>query len=188
MARPEIVLARHGETEWSRTLRHTGRTDVPLTEKGRDEARSLASRLAGRDFAGVLVSPLSRAVETCELAGFGDRAERREELLELDYGEYEGLTTAEIRETVPDWTVWTHGSPGGETVEEGAARLDPLVAELASSGGDVAVVAHGHILRILAARWLEEPATFGERLTLATGTLSVLGWERETRCVRAWNG
>ena len=188
MTPPEIVLARHGETEWSRTLRHTGRTDVPLTEAGREEARSLAARLADRDFARVLVSPLFRAVETCELAGLGDYAERHEELVELDYGEYEGLTTAAIRETVPGWTVWTHGSPGGETVEEAAARLDPLVAELAGSDGDVAVVAHGHILRILAARWLEEPAAFGARLALATGTLSGLGWERETRCVRAWNG
>ena len=135
----------------------------------------------------MLVSPLSRAVETCELAGLGDQAERREELLELDYGEYEGLTTAEIRETVPGWTVWTHGSPGGETVEDAAARLDALVGELAASEGDIAVFAHGHILRILAARWLEQPAVFGARLALATGTLSALGWERESRCVREWN-
>jgi probable phosphoglycerate mutase len=140
-----------------------------------------------RDFDRVLVSPLSRAIETCELAGLGDRAERREELLELDYGEYEGLTTAEIRETVPGWTVWTHGSRGGETVEAAGARVDPVVAELAAAEGDVAVVAHGHLLRILAARWLEQPAAFGARLALGTGTLSVLGWERETRCVREWN-
>ena len=187
MRAPEIVLARHGETEWSRTLRHTGRTDVPLTQAGRAEARSLAARLADRDFARVLVSPLSRAVETCELAGLGNSAEGRDELLELNYGEYEGLTTAEIRESVPDWTVWTHGSPGGETVEDAAARLDGLVGELAAAEGDIAVFAHGHILRILAARWLQQPAAFGARLALATGTLSVLGWEREARCVRQWN-
>jgi len=183
----EVVLARHGETDWSRTLRHTGRTDVPLTGAGRDEARSLGPRLAARDFDRVLVSPLSRAVETCELAGLGARAEHRPELLELDYGDYEGLTTAEIRETVPGWTVWTHGSPGGETVEDAGARLDPVVAELVTAEGDVAVVAHGHLLRILAARWLEQPAAFGARLALGTGTLSLLGWERETRCVRGWN-
>lgn len=187
MTRPEIVLARHGETEWSRTMRHTGRTDVPLTEAGRAQARALASRLAERDFALVLTSPLSRAVETCNLAGLGESAERRDELMELDYGDYEGLTTATIRETVPGWAVWTHGSLGGEAVDDAGARLDPVVAELAGAEGDVAVVAHGHILRILAARWLEQPAAFGARLALATGTLSVLGWERETRCVRSWN-
>ena len=154
MSHPEIVLARHGETEWSRALRHTGRTDVPLTEKGRDEARSLAPRLAGRDFAGVLVSPLSRALETCELAGLGDRAERREELLEFDYGEYEGLTTAEIRDATPGWTVWTRGSPGGETLDDVGRRLAPLVEELRSADGDVAVFAHGHLLRALGALWI----------------------------------
>jgi broad specificity phosphatase PhoE len=187
MSAPEIVLARHGETEWSRTLRHTGRTDVPLTDAGRAEARALAERLAGRDFTRVLVSPLGRAVETCELAGLSNIAERRDELLELDYGEVEGLTTVEIRKTTPGWTVWTHGSPGGETVEDAGRRLDPVVEDLAGAEGDVAVFAHGHILRILAARWLQQPAEFGARLALATGTLSTLGWERETRCVRSWN-
>jgi probable phosphoglycerate mutase len=187
MARPEITLVRHGETDWSRTMRHTGRTDVPLTDAGREEARSLAERLAGHEFSRVMVSPLSRAVDTCELAGLGDKAERREELLELDYGDFEGLTTAKIRETVPGWTVWTHGSPGGETVDQAGARVEPVVAELAAADGDVAVVAHGHLLRILAARWVEQPSVFGARLALATGTLGVLGWERETRCVRRWN-
>ena len=187
MTLPEITLIRHGETEWSRTLRHTGRTDLPLTDTGRDEARSLAPRLAGREFKRVLVSPLGRAVETCELAGLGGGAERRDELLELDYGDYEGLTTAHIRESVPGWTVWSHGSPGGETVDDAGARADRIVAELDAAEGDVAVVAHGHLLRILAARWLEQPAAFGARLALATGTLSALGWERETRCVRGWN-
>ncbi len=183
----EVVLARHGETEWSRTLRHTGRTDVPLTEDGRAEARTLGERLADHEFERVLVSPLGRAAETCELAGFGSAAERRDELMELDYGSVEGLTTAEIRETTPGWTIWTHGAPGGESVADAGRRVDPLVEELAVAVGDVAVFAHGHILRVLAARWLEQPAEFGARLALATGRLSVLGWERETRCVRGWN-
>ncbi len=184
----EVVLARHGETDWSKNKRHTGRTDIELTEDGRAEARALGERLAGREFERVLVSPLSRAVETCALAGFGDVAERRDELMELDYGEMEGLTTAKIRETTPGWTVWTHGSPGGETVEDAGQRLDPLVQELVHASGDIAIFAHGHILRILAARWLEQPAEFGARLALATGRLSTLGWERETRCVQSWNG
>ena len=183
----EVVLARHGETDWSRTLRHTGRTDVELTEAGRDEARALRERLAGREFERVLVSPLKRAVETCELAGLGDVAERRDELVEIDYGEMEGLTTAEIRETTPGWTVWTHGSPGGESVDDAGRRVDPIVEELVAADGDVAVFAHGHILRILAARWLEQEAGFGARLALSTGRLCTLGWERETRCVRGWN-
>jgi broad specificity phosphatase PhoE len=183
----EVVLARHGETDWSRTLRHTGRTDIELTEDGRTEARALGERLTGREFSRVLSSPLARARETAELAGFGDRLEIRDELVELDYGEVEGLTTAEIRETTPGWTVWTHGSPGGETIEDAGRRVDPLVDDLAAADGDVAVFAHGHILRILAARWLEQPAAFGARLALATGRLSALGWEREARCVRSWN-
>ena len=187
MTRAEITLIRHGETDWSRTLRHTGRTDVPLTDAGRNEARSLAARLAEQEFTRVLVSPLARALETCELAGLGEGAERRDELVELDYGDYEGLTTAHIRETVPGWTVWSHGSPGGETVEDAGTRVDPIVAELAAAEGDVAVVAHGHLLRILGARWLDQPAAFGARMALATGTLSVLGWEREIRCLRGWN-
>ena len=168
-------------------MRHTGRTDVPLTEAGREEARALRESLADRSFSRVLVSPLARARETCELAGLGTSAETRDELVELDYGSYEGLTTAEIRETVPGWTVWTHGSPGGESASNAGARLDPLVEELARIDADVAVFAHGHILRVLAARWLEQPAEFGARLTLATGRLSVLGWEREARAIRRWN-
>ena len=187
MERFEVVLARHGETEWSRTLRHTGRTDIALTHAGRHEAESLRERLAMRDFQRVLASPLERALDTARLAGLGDRAERRDELLEFDYGEYEGLTTAEIRETVPGWTVWTHGSKGGEDPAQVGARLDPVVAELREASGEVAVFAHGHVLRVLAARWIEQPAELGARLALGTGTLSVLGWERETPVVRAWN-
>ena len=183
----EIVLARHGETDWSRTMRHTGLTDIPLTDAGREEARALAPRLEEREFARVLVSPLSRAAETCELAGLGDRAERRDELVEVDYGAYEGLTTKEIREEVPGWTVWTHGSKDGESPDDVGARLDPLIAELKEADGDVALFAHGHVLRILTARWLGLPAADGRLFALGTGTLSTLGWERETAVIRVWN-
>jgi probable phosphoglycerate mutase len=183
----EIVLARHGETEWSRDLRHTGRTDVPLTDEGRRQATALRTRLAGRRFSTVLVSPLSRALETCRLAGLGERAEQRPELLELDYGEAEGLTTAQMRERAPGWTVWTHPTPGAETLEQVEIRLQPLIADLRAADGDVAVFAHGHVLRILAALWIDMPPQGGARLALATGTISTLGWERETQVIRAWN-
>ncbi|HYI80182.1 MAG TPA: histidine phosphatase family protein [Thermoleophilaceae bacterium] len=185
--RPEIVLARHGETEWSRDRRHTGLTDVPLTDVGRRQATTLKPRLADRELVKVLVSPLSRAVETCELAGVADRAERRPELVELDYGDAEGLTTAQLRERYPGWTVWTHPTPGAETFEQVEARLRPLIAELSETNGDVAVFAHGHILRVLAALWIGMPPQGGARLALATGTLSALGWEHEAQVIKAWN-
>jgi probable phosphoglycerate mutase len=185
--KPQIVLARHGETEWSRDLRHTGRTDVRLTAEGRRQAAALKPRLADREFAKVLVSPLSRAVETCELAGLGDRAEPRAELVEIDYGDAEGLTTAQMRERYPGWTVWTHPTPGAETFEQVEARLRPLIDELSSTSGDVAIFAHGHVLRVLAALWIDMPPQGGSRLALATGKLSALGWEHETPVIRAWN-
>jgi broad specificity phosphatase PhoE len=187
VTKPEILLARHGETEWSREMRHTGRTDVPLTDKGREQARAIASKLAGRELTRVLTSPLSRARETCELAGLGDRAELRPELVELDYGDAEGLTTDQIREREPGWTVWTHPTPGAETFDDVEARLRPLIAELAQADGDVAIFAHGHILRILSALWIGMPPQGGSRLVLATGRLCALGWERETQAIRAWN-
>jgi probable phosphoglycerate mutase len=187
VTRPEIVLARHGETEWSRDLRHTGRTDIPLTDVGREQAAALRARLEGHDFARVLVSPLGRAVETCRIAGLGDRAEPRPELVEVDYGEAEGLTTEQLREREPGWTVWTHGTSGGESLADVGRRLAPLVEGLAGDDGDVAIFAHGHVLRILAALWIELPPRGGSRLALATATLSTLGWERETRVIRAWN-
>jgi broad specificity phosphatase PhoE len=186
-ARPEIWLARHGETEWSRTKRHTGRTEVELTDTGREQARALGRRLGQRNFARVLTSPLSRAAETCDLAGLGDSAERTEALLEWDYGEYEGLTTVQIREQRPDWVLWRDGCPGGETAAEVAARIDPLIEQLRGGKGDVALFAHGHVLRVLAARWLELGPESGALLALETGTLSALGWERETAVVRCWN-
>jgi broad specificity phosphatase PhoE len=183
----EIVLVRHGETEWSRDWRHTGRTDIPLTEAGREQAKVLRAPLSDWKFARVYSSPLSRARDTCELAGLGDRAELTEALLEWDYGEYEGITTKEIREKRPDWFLWRDGCPGGETAEDVGARVDPLVAELKSADGDVALFAHGHILRVLAARWLGLPPQDGRLFALSTATLSVLGYERETDVIRRWN-
>jgi broad specificity phosphatase PhoE len=185
--RPEIVLARHGETEWSRDRRHTGRTDVPLTAEGRRQATALKARLAGRSFDKVLSSPLSRALETCELADLGELAEQRDELVELDYGDAEGLTTAQLRKRYPGWTIWTHPTPGAETFEQAESRLRPLIAELSSASGDVAIFAHGHILRVLAALWIGMAPQGGSRLALATGKLSMLGWEHETQVIKAWN-
>lgn len=187
MTAPEIVLVRHGETEWSRDHRHTGRTDVPLTENGRRQAEALRSRLQQRSFERVLSSPLSRALETCRLAGLGDVAEIRPELMELDYGEAEGLTTAQMRERVSGWSVWSHKTARAETPADAAARLRPILEDLRSSQRDVAVFAHGHILRILAACWIGMPPEGGSRLVLETGALSALGWERETSAIRRWN-
>jgi broad specificity phosphatase PhoE len=183
----EVWLVRHAETEWSRSGKHTGRTDVPLTDAGRERAVELGARLGGRTFELVLVSPLERARETARLAGLGDPCQVREDLLEWDYGEYEGITTREIRDSRPDWFLWTDGVPGGETAEEVGARCDRIVEEILGVTGDVAIFAHGHVLRALGARWLEEPVSFGGRLYLTTGSLSVLGFEREVRVVRLWN-
>ncbi len=187
MPSPEIYLARHGETEWSLSGQHTGTTDVPLTDNGRRHAQALASRLEGREFASVFSSPLSRALETCRLAGLGDRCVERPELVEWNYGEYEGKTTAEIRERVPGWTVWTHETPGGETPAEVGARCDALIEELLQVDGDIALFAHGHVLRVLGARWIDLPPDHGGRLALSTGTLSLLGWERDKRVLQLWN-
>jgi broad specificity phosphatase PhoE len=183
----QIVLVRHGETEWSRDLRHTGRSDIPLTEKGRAEARILRSALAEWSFTRVLTSPLSRALETCRLAGLGDAAETTDALLEWDYGEYEGITTKEIRAGRPGWFLWRDGCPGGETADQVGARVDPLLAKLKAEEGDVALFAHGHLLRVLTARWLGLPPQDGALFALSTGTLSVLGFERETAVITRWN-
>ena len=184
----EVWLLRHAETEWSRDGRHTGRTDVPLTEAGREHARTVVRQsLAGRDFAVVLSSPLSRARETCELAGLGGRMELSDDLLEWDYGDYEGLTTAQIREERPDWYLWADGCPGGESPGHVGARVDRVIAALPADGG-AALFAHGHVLRVLAARWIGEPAALGGRLALSTGAICRLGFEREVRVVLAWNG
>jgi probable phosphoglycerate mutase len=183
----EVLLIRHGETAWTLSKQHTGTTDLPLTDNGRAQAAAVAPRLAGRTFAKVLTSPLGRAVETYRLAGLGDQAEIDEDLLEVDYGDYEGVTTADIRKTDPDWSLWRDGSPGGETIAQAAARVDRVITALRDLDGDAALFAHGHILRVLAARWLELPGEEGARFALSTATLSVLGWERETPVVWLWN-
>jgi broad specificity phosphatase PhoE len=183
----EIVLARHGETEWSRDARHTGSTDIPLTEEGRRQALLLRDALSEWSFDLVLSSPLQRALDTCRLAGLGDAAEIAEDLREWDYGDYEGITTAEIRESRPDWNLWRDGCPGGEDAAAVGARVDRVIARLEGLEGAVALFAHGHVLRVLAARWLGLGPEAGALLALSTATLSVLGCERETRVIRRWN-
>jgi broad specificity phosphatase PhoE len=183
----EIVLARHGETEWSRDRKHTGRTDIPLTENGRRQVAGLRDALAGRRFARVWSSPLSRALETAREAGLGDQAELTADLCEWDYGEYEGITTAEIREGRPGWYLWRDGCPGGETAEDVGRRVDRVLDSLDGMDGDAAVFAHGHVLRVLTARWLGLGPEDGALFKLDTGTLSELGYERETRVITRWN-
>jgi broad specificity phosphatase PhoE len=185
--RAEILLVRHGETEWSAAGRHTSRTDLSLLDAGRERALALGQELAGRSFALVLCSPLRRARETCSLAGFGSQAVIDDDLREWDYGEYEGLRTVEIREQRPDWWLWRDGAPGGELPSEVAARADRVLERLRSAGGDTIAFAHGHILRVVASRWLGEDAAFGGRLLLGAGGLSVLGYERETPVIARWN-
>jgi probable phosphoglycerate mutase len=182
-----VVLVRHGATEWSSSGRHTGRTDVPLDDEGRAQASALGDRLRGWKFSLVLTSPLVRARETCALAGLGDRAEVDPDLTEWDYGDYEGRTTTEIRASRPGWTVFDGGVVNGETVEQVGARADGVIARLAGVDGPVALFSHAHMLRILAARWLGLPAVDGRLLALDPATVSVLGYEHDTRVVQRWN-
>jgi broad specificity phosphatase PhoE len=183
---PEVWLVRHGETEWSRDHRHTSVTDLPLTEVGVRVAAELGARLAGVGFDLVLTSPRLRARHTAELAGFPE-AHVEGDLVEWAYGDYEGVTTQEIRETVPDWTVWTHPTPGGETADQVSARLDRVVGRTRAHGGRVLLFGHGHALRALAARWIGQPVDEGRFLRLDTATVSVLGYERETPVILRWN-
>lgn len=185
--RPEIVLVRHGETEWSRTGRHTGNTDVSLTDEGRAKARLLGDSLRGRSFARVLSSPLERAIDTCRVAGFGDQVEEYPDLREWDYGIYEGISTAEVRKEIEGWTVWTHEVTGGESIDELGRRVDRVIDMVRAIDGDVLLFAHGHILRVLAARWCGLPAMNGRLLALDTASISMLGYERETPVIRMWN-
>jgi probable phosphoglycerate mutase len=185
--RHEVVLVRHGETDWSRAGKHTGRTDVPLNDRGRTQAKALARRLAGRRFALVLTSPLSRAAETCRLAGLGRQAMTRDELAEWDYGAYEGRTTPEIRTERAGWSLWRDGVVDGETIAQVGARVDRLLPELDSATGDVAVFAHGHLLRVLGARWIGLEPIAGRLFALDPATVSVLGYEHESRVLIAWN-
>jgi broad specificity phosphatase PhoE len=184
---PEIWLLRHAQTEWSVSGRHTGRTDIPLTDEGRQHAARTAPKIAGHRWAAVLSSPLGRARETAALAGLGDRAVDRDDLLEWDYGDYEGVTTAEIQETRPGWSLWSDGCPGGEQAADVGARVDRVIAEALEAGGDVAIFAHGHVLRVLGARWLEQPPAFGGRLALSTASICVLGFEHGLRVTWRWN-
>jgi broad specificity phosphatase PhoE len=182
-----VVVVRHGETEWSRAGRHTGRTDVPLTEDGRRAAARLAPLLASRSFARVLTSPLVRARETCELAGLAASAQVDDDLVEWDYGEYEGRTTAAIRAERPGWSLWSDGAPGGEDAAAVGLRVDRVIARLRAVSGDAAVFAHAHVLRVLAARWVDLDPTDGARFALDPARPSTLGYERETAVIREWN-
>lgn len=186
----EVWLIRHAETEWSRTHRHTGRADIPLTDAGRVAAAGLAPRLAGRSFAQVRVSPLGRARETARLAGVDLGAPGvvfDDDLREWHYGDYEGRSTADIRQERPGWFLWRDGCPGGETADDVGARTDRVIEHVCAVPGDVLIVAHGHLLRVLAARWTAQEAAAGARLLLDTGSICVLGQEREVRAVRRWN-
>ncbi|GES29682.1 histidine phosphatase family protein [Streptomyces angustmyceticus] len=189
---PRIFLARHGQTEWSRSGRHTGRTDIPLLDEGRRGAELLGERLHRAPWDGlpgveVRTSPLVRAKETCELAGFGDRAEPWDALMEFDYGAYEGLTPAEIKSARPNWLIWRDGVPEGEKLAEVAARADEVVGWARSADRDVLVFAHGHILRALGARWLGLDISFAARIRLEPTSLSVLGWAYGEPAIERWN-
>jgi probable phosphoglycerate mutase len=180
-------LVRHGETEWARLGRHTGRTDIRLTALGRKQATAVAARLAGRPFGLVLSSPLSRALDTARLAGFADRVATDDDLLEWDYGADEGRTTPEIRFDRPGWTIWDDGPSAGEAVDDVATRVDRVIEVARGQQADVLVFAHGHVLRILAARWLGLPPAGGRMFALSTATLSILGWERDAPVIERWN-
>lgn len=188
---PVVILVRHGETEWTISGQHTGRTDIPLTENGRAQARELCGELEGRKLGLVLSSPLSRALDTCRLAGLGDQVQTTDDLLEWDYGDYEGITTAEIRTRRKKWSLWLDGAPGGETASQVGARVDRVIRELreamTETDCDVAVFGHGHVLRVLTARWLGLPPADGRLFVLEPATFSLLGYERENAVIRRWN-
>jgi broad specificity phosphatase PhoE len=189
MPHPTIYLARHGETEWSLSGQHTGLTDLPLTPHGEEFARKLSPRLNGRSFAKVFTSPLQRAKRTCELAGFGDMAEIMPELVEWNYGEYEGIKTHDIHRNRPDWDLFKHGAPGGESVEQVTARASGVIAKLRAIDGDVLCFSSGHFLRALAGCWLGFGAAGGRLLYLGTTSLSALGYEHnlEEPVIKLWN-
>ena len=186
MAERRIWLVRHGETEWSKSGQHTGRTDIALTPNGERQAKALGTLLAGRKFAQVLVSPMGRAQATARLAGV-DRFEVTEDLHEWNYGIYEGITTKAVRQKQPDWSIWESPIPEGETIEQVGARACRLITRVEQAKGDVALFAHGHILRILGACWMGLAPIYGRNLGLHTATLSILGYERETRVIEVWN-
>ncbi len=186
-AKHKIWLFRHGETEWSKSGQHTGRTDLPLTDAGRQRAEAVGRYLAGQRFDLVLSSPLVRALDTCRLAGYGDQVQLTDDLLEWDYGEYEGLKTVDIQKERPGWVLWKDGVPGGETAQQVGARADRLIARAAAADGDVALFSHGHMLRVLGARWLGLAPTGGQLFALGTAALSALGYEHDYRVINVWN-
>jgi probable phosphoglycerate mutase len=183
----ELWLIRHGETAWSLSGAHTSRTDIPLTDRGRERARKVHEYLHGKTFSMVLTSPLQRARETCRIAGYGDVAQIDDDLSEWNYGAYEGRTTKDIQKEIPGWSVWTNPMIDGESIDQVAQRANRVIARAAANGGHVALFAHGHILRILAACWIQSPPVTGSRLALGTGTISVLGFEHQTRVITMWN-
>ena len=185
--RPNLFCVRHGETEWSLSGQHTGVTDIPLTDNGRQLARRLGPALAQHRFALILVSPLRRARETCALAGFDKRAMVDPDLAEWNYGTYEGLTPSQIHKLNPGWLLFRDGSPGGEMPDQVGARVDRVIARALAADGDVALFAHGHVLRTLAARWIGLTPGEGKRFRLDTGTLCILGFYRDVQAVRVWN-
>lgn len=187
MSGQEVVLIRHGQTEWSASGQHTGRTDIPLTDLGRRQADALGEMLRGTDFELILASPLSRAWETMERSGVGGEPIATDDLLEWDYGVYEGRRTEEIRREIPDWSVWTHPMVDGESLEQIGARADRVIARVLKAEGPVAMFAHGHMLRILAVRWIELAPVHGRNFSLDTATVSTLGWKRENRALLQWN-
>ncbi|PVE05490.1 histidine phosphatase family protein [Streptomyces scopuliridis] len=189
---PRILLARHGQTAWSLSGQHTGRTDIPLLDEGRRGAKLLGERLHQAPWSGlpgveIRTSPLVRAAETCALAGFGDRAEEWDALMEFDYGAYEGMTPARIKADRPDWFIWRDGVPDGETLEQVSARADEVVSWARSADRDVLVFAHGHILRAIGARWLGEDISFAARIRLDPTSVSVLSWAYEMPAIQVWN-
>lgn len=183
----ELWLVRHGETEWSRSGAHTGRTDLPLTPSGREQAKAIARQIGGRKFALVLTSPLERARETCALAGHGGEAQLEPNLREWDYGDYEGRSTAQIREQHPGWSLWADGVPNGERIEQVAARAEAVIRRAAGESGDVALFGHGHILRILTTCWLGLAPRDARLFALSTAAIGTLGYEHETRVITRWN-
>ncbi|PYY17521.1 MAG: histidine phosphatase family protein [Acidobacteria bacterium] len=183
----EIWLMRHGETEWSASGAHTSRTDLPLLPSGIKQAEELKTKLKGRKFALVLVSPMQRARETCRLAGYADKAEITDDLKEWDYGLYEGRSTAQIRQDRPNWSLWRDGVLEGEPIENVGRRVKRIIDRCNASEGDVAIFAHGHVLRILTAVWLDLPPADGKLFALNTATISVLGYEHEYKVIRHWN-
>ena len=183
----KIYLIRHGETEWTLSGKHTGRTDIPLTQNGQDQSLKIGTYLKGMGFQKVLTSPLIRAKETCRLAGLFTHALVDEDLREWNYGDYEGITSAEIRKKDPHWTIFTAGAPGGESVADMGARANRILGTIRSIPGDVAVFSHGHFLRALAARWLDMPVAFGQQLVLSPASLSILGFEKEKPAIITWN-